>query len=206
MENATSHSLASRAWDSFSKLNVNEFTERKGNLTYLSWPHAYAAMMSVFPESSFDIDEPVRFEDGSVEVRVSVTICDGDDRLTKSMWLPVMDHKNNAIINPDARKISDAKMRCLVKCLSLFGLGLYIYAGEELPISGASDTEDDEGAGTERLPEPPPKTVSALESKLRSGAGSANQAVEFLCTRYTVSDDLIRRLQAAEHDGREVAA
>ena len=47
--------------------------------------------------------------------------------------MPVMDHRNNAIANPDARKISDTKMRCLTKCLAMFGLGHYIYAGEDLP-------------------------------------------------------------------------
>ena len=54
------------------------------------------------------------------------------------MWLPVMDYKNQAIANPTARQISDTKMRCLVKCISMFGLGHYIYAGEDLPNSEAS--------------------------------------------------------------------
>jgi hypothetical protein len=49
------------------------------------------------------------------------------------MWLPVMDFRHKAIANPDARAISDAKMRCMVKCFALFGLGHYIYAGEDLP-------------------------------------------------------------------------
>jgi hypothetical protein len=49
------------------------------------------------------------------------------------MQLPVMDNRNNAIVNPDARKISDASMRCLAKCIATFGIGLYIYAGEDLP-------------------------------------------------------------------------
>jgi hypothetical protein len=52
------------------------------------------------------------------------------------MWLPVMDYKNNAIKNPDARKISDTKMRTLVKCLAMFGLGHRIYAGEDINPPG----------------------------------------------------------------------
>jgi hypothetical protein len=51
------------------------------------------------------------------------------------MWLPVMDHKNNSIINPSSRMISDAKMRCLVKTIGIMGLGLYIFAGEDLPAA-----------------------------------------------------------------------
>jgi hypothetical protein len=49
------------------------------------------------------------------------------------MWLPVMNYKNEAIANPDARAISDTKMRCLVKAFAVLGLGHYIYAGEDLP-------------------------------------------------------------------------
>jgi hypothetical protein len=49
------------------------------------------------------------------------------------MHLPVMDNKNNAVKNPDSRKISDAMMRCLAKCIATFGIGLYVYAGEDVP-------------------------------------------------------------------------
>ncbi len=62
-------------------------------------------------------------------VNIKVDICGN----VRPMWLPVMDHKNNAIQNPDQRKISDTRMRALTKCLALFGLGHYIYAGEDLP-------------------------------------------------------------------------
>jgi len=49
------------------------------------------------------------------------------------MWLPVMDYRHKAIANADSRSISDARMRCLTKCFALFGLGHYIYAGEDTP-------------------------------------------------------------------------
>ena len=51
------------------------------------------------------------------------------------MWLPVMDYKNKAIVTPDTRAVSDTRMRCLTKCLAMYGLGHYIYAGEDLPPS-----------------------------------------------------------------------
>ena len=53
--------------------------------------------------------------------------------LERLMWLPVMDYKNKAIVNPDTRAVSDTRMRCLTKCLAMYGLGHYIYAGEDLP-------------------------------------------------------------------------
>jgi hypothetical protein len=60
---------------------------------------------------------------------VSVTI--GDD--TKACVLPVMDNRNRAIANPDAFAINTAIMRCMAKAIAMFGLGLYIYAGEDVP-------------------------------------------------------------------------
>ena len=189
MPTATKAPLAKRAWEVFSKLNVNEHTEKKGNLTYLSWTHAVSSLMEHYPESSFEVYEPVKYGDGSVEVRVSVTLREGAEEVTKVMWLPVMDHKNNAIKEPDARKISDAKMRCLVKCISLFGLGLYIYAGEDLPI----------GVEPEPVapPEPPEKTLLALENKLIEGKGSAEDAIIFLKSKYTVTEAIKKRMLAS---------
>ena len=74
------------------------------------------------------------YDDGTCSVECELRI----DDLVRKMWLPVMDYRNNAIENPTARQISDTKMRCLVKCISMFGLGHYIYAGEDLPQESAS--------------------------------------------------------------------
>ena len=57
------------------------------------------------------------------------------------MWLPVMDYKNKAIASPDTRAVSDTRMRCLTKCLAMFGLGHYIYAGEDLPPDSGPPSE-----------------------------------------------------------------
>jgi len=54
-----------------------------------------------------------------------------------------MDNKNNAVKNPDARKISDAMMRCLAKCIACFGIGLYVYAGEDVPSQDAEPLDVD---------------------------------------------------------------
>jgi hypothetical protein len=53
-----------------------------------------------------------------------------------------MDNRNNAVKNPDTRKISDATMRCLAKCIACFGIGLYVYAGEDLPSEGEPEPVD----------------------------------------------------------------
>lgn len=135
-------SLASEAktiWQTLSKLNVNDHTEKKANLTYLSWSWAYQTMMDHFPEmvinwhTFVDTDGQLRdvlyYPDRTASVMCTVSIGD----VHRQMWLPVMDNRNNAIQNPNSRDISDTKMRCLVKCFAMFGLGMYIFAGEDLP-------------------------------------------------------------------------
>lgn len=116
------------------KINVNDHTERKGNLTYLSWAWAWAEVLKIDPAASWVAhewaDRPAMFlPDGSAMVKVSVTV-KGD---TKLCVLPVMDNRNRAIQNPDAFAINTAIMRCLAKAIAMHGLGLYIYAGEDLP-------------------------------------------------------------------------
>lgn len=129
-------------WQTLSAVNVNEQTEKKGNLTYLSWAWAWGALMSHYPASTYVFDASESFPDGTLEVRCTVTVSDGENSIKRIMWLPVMDNRNNAIKNPDARKISDTKMRCLTKCISMFGLGHYIYAGEDLPVNLSPYTDD----------------------------------------------------------------
>lgn len=138
-------SFAKEVWEKFSTLNVNEHTEKKGNsnfqLTYLSWTWAIKMLFDNYPESEYTFEEDKTFPDDTVEVAVTVTVKDGDKSLSRRMTLPVMDHKNASVKNPTSRHRSDARQRCLVKCLALFGLGLYIYAGEDLPDSEKDKAE-----------------------------------------------------------------
>jgi len=125
--------FAKDVWRTLSQVNVGDKIEKKGNLSYLSWAWAWGELMYHYPESNYTFESPSQLADGSVEVSCTVTIRDGEKSLSRLMWLPVMDNRNNSIQNPSSRQISDAKMRCLVKCLAMFGLGHYIYAGEDVP-------------------------------------------------------------------------
>ena len=116
------------SYNELRKINVNEHTEKKGQLTYLSWAWAVDTLLQHDPSAVWEFPEPKYFGD-TVMVFCNVTAFGK----TMKMQLPVMDNRNNAIVNPDARKISDATMRCLAKCIACFGIGLYIYAGEDLP-------------------------------------------------------------------------
>lgn len=131
----TTQSLPARVWATMSSINVNDMTEKKGNLTYLSWASAVEILGKHFPDHEYNTVFE-KYDDGTVMTHCYLTISDGEESFCREMWLPVMDHRNNAIQNPDARKISDAMMRCLAKCISVMtGLGLYIYRGEDLPTA-----------------------------------------------------------------------
>lgn len=115
------------------KTNVNEHTEKKQNLTYLSWAWAWAEALKADPKATYKVemfgDKCFMDINGTAMVWVTVTIFDKP----MTCQLPVMDHRNKAIPKPDAFQVNTAIMRCMTKALSLHGLGLYIYAGEDLP-------------------------------------------------------------------------
>ena len=112
-----------------SKINVNDHTEKKGKYTYLSWAFAVTEAMKVDPLTSWNFRDPMTFGDGTMMVQCDVVM------FGKSiyMFLPVMNNQNKAIQNPNAFDVNSAMMRCLVKGIAAHGLGLYIYAGEDLP-------------------------------------------------------------------------
>lgn len=109
-------------------INVGEKTERKGNLTYLSWAWAVDQLLRLDPGATWEYKEPTYFKE-TLMVYCSVTAFGK----TMTSQLPVMDNRNKAIQNPDAFQVNTAMQRCLAKAIALHGLGLYIYAGEDLP-------------------------------------------------------------------------
>jgi hypothetical protein len=123
------------------KLNVNDHVEKKQNLSYLSWAWAWAEALKADPAATFEVktfrhavkdtymEFPYMDINGTAMVWVTVTM------FGKPMtcFLPVMNHRNQPIQNPDSFQVNTAIMRCMTKGLALHGLGLYIYAGEDLP-------------------------------------------------------------------------
>ena len=140
-------------------INVNEHVEERndGNKTlkYLSWTFAWSEFKKKLPDATYEIKKftndkgvlvPYMYDEKTGYMVVTSVTAGG---MTHEMWLPVMDSKNKAMkAEPytyttkkgdrtvDAATMFDinsAIMRCLVKNLAMFGLGLYIYAGEDLP-------------------------------------------------------------------------
>jgi hypothetical protein len=113
-------------------IDVSARTEKKANLTYLSWAWAWDFALRADPKAVYEIKlfdgKPFVDINGTAMVMVAVTMFDK----TLTCQLPVMDHRNKAIIKPDAFQVNTAIMRCMTKGLALHGLGLNIYVGEDL--------------------------------------------------------------------------
>ena len=123
----------------FSKLNainVSEHIEKKGGYSYLSWPFAIAQLRQFDPSATWEVRRfeglPYLNTDAGVFVEVAVTI----QGITLSQIHPVLDGRNRPIPAPTVFDINTSIQRCLVKAIALHGLGLYIYAGEDLPEAG----------------------------------------------------------------------
>lgn len=116
-------------YETLRSIDVSGHIEKKGQLSYLSWAWAVDQLQLVDPAATWEFEQPMTIPDGTVLVWVSVTVLGKRHR----MPLPVMDNRNKSIKNPDAFAINTAYMRCLVKCIAVHGLGLYIYAGEDVP-------------------------------------------------------------------------
>ena len=133
-------------YERLAALDVGRYLEKKGNLSYLSWAWAVDQLLRADPSASWCYAEPVRFGGDTMMVSCTVTAF-GQPR---TMQLPVMDHRNKAIPNPDAFAVNTAMQRCLVKAIALHGLGLYVYAGEDVPRQ-QDDAPTADDAQNERL-------------------------------------------------------
>jgi len=142
-------SLHKQIWDTFSKIDVSGHVEKKNGLDYLSWAFAISKLNEHYPNNSYAFTETT-LDGGTVMTECVMTIQDGKEIAVRTMWLPVMDYRNKAIANPDAFAINTTRMRCLVKCLAMWGLGLSLYSKTEL-------TDE---------PEPPKKRVNKEQKQL----------------------------------------
>ena len=124
-------------FDKLNEINVNDYTEKKGNFTYLSWAWAVRELLKVSPEATWRIHEwgvegnkqPYMQTQAGCFVQVTVTV----NNVDRTQVHPVLDHRNKTVEDPDAFQINTSIQRCLAKAIALHGLGLYIYAGEDLP-------------------------------------------------------------------------
>ncbi len=141
-----------------SGINVNDHVEKKGQFSYLSWPYAVAQLRLADPSATWEVRRfnglPFLKTECGYFVEVAVTV----ESVTLSQIHPVLDSKNRPMLEPTVFDLNTSIQRCLVKAIALHGLGLYVYAGEDLPTS-----HDDQ-------PAPPSSPVTAVPGAKASSA------------------------------------
>ena len=122
------------------KVDVSKFTEKKGQFNYLSWAYAVRELLKVCPDATWEVHlfdnadgtkQPYMKNGTGAYVQVTVDV----DSVKRTQVHPVLDNRNKPIEKPNAFEINTSIQRCLAKAIALHGLGLYIFAGEDLPES-----------------------------------------------------------------------
>ena len=185
-----------------SSLDLSEYVEKREGLSYVSWSNAWKIFCEFYPNAKFEVVKNQQglpyFVDPLVGVMVFVKV-EAEEGYSQEMYLPVLDNKNKTmkleeytyqVYDSYNRKyiekkvnavsmfdINRALQRALVKCVSLFGLGLYLYQGQDLP-----EAIDDESEGNDNKPsEPAPKkkiTRKKVVAEPYAGIKAALQACE----------------------------
>ena len=126
------------------KTDVSKYQKKKGNFTYLSWADAWALLKKICPDARYGV---TKSENGTPFIETQcgyfVDVWVEVDGISLSQIHPVLDNRNQSIEQPDAFQINTSIQRALAKCIALHGLGLYIFAGEDLPEPDAL-TPDEE--------------------------------------------------------------
>jgi hypothetical protein len=122
-----------------SVIDCGEYIETipQGNrkLSYISWSDAWQLLKEKCPDANYEHHEPVTFPNGEMMVFCTVTV----NGVSHRMHLPVLGNKNQPLKNPNVFDINTSMQRCFAKAISMHGLGLYVYRGEDLPPTEAID-------------------------------------------------------------------
>lgn len=221
-EKAKQVTVTETVFERLSKINVNEKVEKKNGLTYLSWAWAWGEVKKACPDAGYKIGEVEYDPDLGFMCHTEVTI-EGE---TLAMWLPVMDGANKSMKKvsytykgtawKDGKKVEVDKvveaattfdinktiMRCLVKNLAMFGLGLYIFAGEDLPESETPPAPINPPAPVAKTATP--KAEQKLV-KLVVGSDNWNKVLAYVTDNKALGlEEIVRNLQKKYEISSEV--
>ena len=197
-QGATADERRAIMFNALKNLDLSDKCEKRESLTYLSWANAWSEFKSAYPSATYRILKNKEglpyFSDPNLGIMVftEVTV----DDVTHQMWLPVMDSKNKAMkLTPYTYQVWDnykksfvektvqaasmfdinkTLMRCLVKNLAMFGLGLYIFQGDDLPEKSTDDTPQQQ-----QMQRPVQQAVDPLAG-IKNAINSANDVTTLM--------------------------
>jgi hypothetical protein len=123
---------------------------------FLSWTHVWEFLLQTYADFDLEYLEPIKHDDGTMTVQCRLFIPVNEHVLSRTERLYVMDNKMNAVKNPSAQAINKADKRCFVKCAALFGLGIQLYTGEDLPEVNTVTAEEKQQPEAAPVSETPP--------------------------------------------------
>jgi hypothetical protein len=123
---------------------------------FLSWTHVWEFLLQTYADFNLEYLEPIKHDDGTMTVQCKLFIPVNDHVLVRTERLYVMDNRMNAVKNPSAQAINKAEKRCFVKCAALFGLGIQLYTGEDLPEVNTVTAEEKQQPEVAPVSETPP--------------------------------------------------
>jgi hypothetical protein len=203
-------------FERLSAINVNDHVEKKKDLTYLSWAWAWSETKRACPDATYKILETEFDEVLGFMCHTTVTI-EGE---TLEMWLPVMDGANKSMLKKSYTystrygdktvesattfDINKTIMRCLVKNLAMFGMGIYIYAGEDLPESDTSTAVKAEA------PKKADATPADALIELKKGTPNWDAVVKYVTTNKAlgvekIGAQLVRKYKVSPAMKKEIA-
>lgn len=203
------------AFEVLNSVNVNEHTETKDTgktkLTYLSWAWAWAEVKKRYPTASYEIIKfngiPYVYDENTgYMVYTTVTI----EGITHEMWLPVMDGNNRAMLAHPYEvqtkynkftvqaatmfDVNKAIMRCLTKNLAMFGLGLYIYAGEDIPEVSEETVEPDKTPAKKKTETPQEAPQEEAQEAKKEERSPARQKLADFCVDHKLSKEQQKKI------------
>jgi hypothetical protein len=134
-------SINKSVWNTLSAVDVNKYVEKKNSFSYLSWAWAWSILKDHYPDATYHKHIfnglPYMLDpNGYGYVQVTVSVPSLDSSCTEIM--PVLNHANKPIQNPDSFEVNKSLQRCLAKAIAALGLGAYLFQGEDLPQTVAS--------------------------------------------------------------------
>lgn len=183
------------AFNALMAVDVSGHVEKKNGLSYLPWAWAWAELKKRYPASYFTIYEAQNgcfyHTDGKTAwVKTGVTLVDGDEKLEHIEYLPVMNVRNQSIplASVTSTDVNKTIQRSLTKAAARHGLGLYVYAGEDLP---------EDAPTTNAVPAPAANAMPAPAAKI-----DRRQSFNNLRQTYGVQDaDILNTINTAVRDG-----
>lgn len=193
-------------FEELSKVDCSEHVEKKGKFTYLSWPFAVSELRKRHPEATWEVVKsaeglPFTMSPAGCFVEVAVTV----NGIKLSQIHPVLDNNNKTIYEPNAFQINTSIQRCLVKAIALHGLGLYIYAGEDLPDVGKDPMEkvlSDFVAELVQLHQEG-HTLEAVRKWYEERPASTNEAIEYMWAELRDYSELRSAIKANKPASKE---